>query len=60
MIGILAGLFLLGGLALLTTNISASLDTSSWPAGTDGLLDFLPVIFVVVGIGAALTWITQD
>jgi len=59
MIGILVGLFLLGGLALLTTNISDSLDTSSWPAGTDGLLDFLPVIFVVVGIGAAVAWILE-
>ena len=59
MIGILTGLFLLAGLALLTTNIASTLDTSSWPAGTDGLLDFLPAIFIVIGIGAAIAWITE-
>ncbi len=59
MIGILVGLFLLGGLALATTNISASLDTSSWPAGTDGFLDFLPIILVVAAIGTAIAWIIE-
>ena len=59
MIGILTVMFLLGGLALLTTNIASSLDTSAWPAGTDGLLDFLPAIFIVAGIGAAVTWILE-
>lgn len=59
MIGILVGLFLLGGLALATTNIADTLDTSSWPAGTDGFLDFLPVILVVAGIGTAIAWLLE-